>query len=154
MIKEIVIGSDHAGFPLKEKIIGYLHKQGLKLKDVGTYTTESCDYPDFAAKVASDIASHKNKRGILICKTGIGNSITANRFKGVRAALCYNVKAAQLSRQHNDSNILVLGKAFVPFKLAKKIIAVWLSTDFEGGRHARRLNKIKKIEKTLGSKKK
>lgn len=152
MIREIIIGSDHAGFALKEIVKSYLKKRRFEFKDVGTYTQDSCDYPDFAYKVAKEIAKHpNNKHGILICKTGIGNSIVANRFKGVRAALCYNVQAARLSRRHNDSNVLVLGEAFVSRKSAVKILGVWLNTDFEGGRHKRRLGKIKNIERKLRS---
>ncbi|MCM8800019.1 MAG: ribose 5-phosphate isomerase B [Candidatus Omnitrophica bacterium] len=145
-IKRIVLGSDHAGFKLKERLKIYLLKRGFYVKDVGTFSNESCDYPEFAYLVAKDVSEGRYKRGILICKTGIGNSIVANRFKGVRAALCYNLKATQLSREHNDSNILVLGADFVSSNLAIRILNVWLNTPFLGGRHKRRLNKIKKIE--------
>lgn len=150
-MKEILIASDHAGFTLKEKIRSYLEKKGLKIKDLGTYSKERCDYPGFAYSLAKSVSTKKSDRGILICKTGIGNSIVANRVPGVRAALCYNVKAARLSREHNDSNVLVLGSAFVNIKSAKKILGVWLNTGFLGGRHRRRLNKIKKIEMQIRS---
>jgi ribose 5-phosphate isomerase B len=148
-MKTILIASDHAGFSLKEKIRPYLEKKGFKVKDLGTYSKDRCDYPELAACLARAISRKEYERGILVCKSGIGNSIVANRFPGVRAALCYNVNAARLSREHNDSNVLVLGSAFVNSKLAPKIAGVWLNTRFKGGRHLRRLNQIKKIEKEL-----
>lgn len=148
-IKKIIIGADHAGFALKEKLKAYLGKKGMKIKDVGTYTAERCDYPQFAYNVAKAVSQNKFKRGLLVCKTGIGNSIIANRLSGVRAALCYNAEAAQLSREHNDSNILVLGEHFVKEKQAKMILDTWLKAEFQGGRHRRRLNQIKMIEKRI-----
>lgn len=150
-MKEIVIASDHAGFVLKEKVKPYLKKKGLKIKDLGACSKERCDYPGFAYSLAKEISNGRFKSGILICKSGIGNSIVANKLPRVRAALCYNVKAARLSREHNDSNVLVLGSAFVSAKTAKKIIGVWLGTEFQGGRHRRRLNQIKKIEDEIRS---
>ncbi len=148
----IVIASDHAGFALKEKLRAYLAKKGFTVKDLGTYSEDRCDYPVYAASLASLISKRKYKEGILICGSGIGVSIVANRFPGVRAALCYNVAAAKLSREHNDSNVLVLGSRLVEPALAKKIAGVWLNTEFSGGRHKRRLNLIKKIEKELKKK--
>lgn len=148
-MKPILIASDHAGFKLKEKLRSYLEKEGFKVKDLGTYSDEPCDYPGFAYALAKDISSGRYYRGVLVCKTGIGNSIVANRLPGVRAALCYNVKAARLSRQHNNSNVLVLGSSFVNEKLAKRILAIWLKTEFLAGRHKRRLNKIKEIENKI-----
>jgi RpiB/LacA/LacB family sugar-phosphate isomerase len=148
-MKTILIASDHAGFALKEKIKPYLRKAGLQVKDLGTYSKERCDYPEFAALLAKNISQKKYDRGILICKSGIGNSIVANRFPRVRAAVAYSVKATKLSRQHNDSNVLVLGSAFVNHDLSKKIISAWLKTKFEGGRHKRRLGMIKKIEEGI-----
>ena len=150
-MKEIIIASDHAGFVLKEKIKPYLLQKGFKIKDLGTYSKERCDYPELAYSLAKGISSGRFKRGILVCKSGIGNSIVANKLPRVRAALCYNVKAARLSREHNDSNILVLGSCFVNAKSAKKIIRAWLSTNFKGGRHKRRLDQIKKIEDEIRS---
>ncbi len=147
---KIIIGSDHAGFKLKEILEDYLIKKGFKVKDVGTFTKRSCDYPKIAAQVARQVSSGKFRRGILICKTGIGNSIVANRFSGVRAALCYNLRAARLSREHNDSNILVLAQGFINPALAKKITRLWLGLRFKGGRHRRRLNQLKRIDKSLG----
>jgi len=149
MKKTILIASDHGGFALKEKIKPYLAKRGLKVMDLGTCSEESCDYPDLAYALAKKISRGQFKQGILICKSGIGNSIVANRLKGVRAALCYNKKAAQLSREHNDSNVLVLGSLFVNSAVAKKIIDIWLKTEFSGGRHQRRLDKIRKIENEI-----
>lgn len=145
--KKIVIGCDHGGFLLKEKLARYLKKQGLPIEDLGTFSQESMDYPDIAFKVAAAVSSGKAYRGILICKTGIGNCIVANKLKNIRAALCYNIKAACLSRQHNDANVLVLGALFVKEAAAKKMIGAWLNTAFEGGRHLRRIKKIERIEK-------
>lgn len=148
-MKTIVIASDHAGFILKEKLKPCLEKKGFQVNDLGTNSLESCDYPGFAAGVAKSVSGGKYKKGILICKSGIGSSIVANRFPRVRAALCYNVKAAQLSREHNDSNVLVLGAAFVNVGIAKRILNLWLKTEFQAGRHKRRLNQIKEIERGL-----
>ena len=145
-MEKIIIGSDHGGFALKEKLKVFLEKKGLKVKDVGPYSAERCDYPEYAYAAAKEVSSGKFKRGILICKTGIGNSIVANKLPRVRAALCYNVKACVLSRQHNDSNMLVLGSTFVNEKLAKRIVESWLREPFSGGRHKRRINQIRKIE--------
>ncbi len=145
-MEKIILGADHGGFYLKEKLKVYLEKEGFKVKDVGPYLAEPCDYPEFAYAAAKDVSIGKFKRGILICKTGIGNSIVANKLPRVRAALCYNVKAAILSRQHNDSNVLVLGSLFVNEKLARKIVSAWLREPFAGGRHRRRINLIRKIE--------
>lgn len=148
-MKTILIASDHAGFVLKEKLETYLIKKGFKVKDLGTDSERSCDYPFFAANLARAISENRYRRGILICKTGIGSSIVANRFPGVRAALCYNKKAARLTREHNDSNVLVLGAGFVDDKQAKNILEIWLKTEFSAGRHKRRLSQIKKIEKEI-----
>jgi len=146
-MEKILIASDHAGFALKEKIKPYLSKKGLEVTDLGTYSKDRCDYPKFAYALARQVSEKKSKRGVLVCKTGIGNSIMANRFSGVRAALVYNVKAARLSREHNDSNVLVLGSAFVNKLLAQRIIDMWLKTPFAGGRHLKRLNLIKSLER-------
>jgi ribose 5-phosphate isomerase B len=145
--KKIAIGCDHGGFSLKEKITRYLRKQGVSIEDLGTFSQESMDYPDTAFKVAAAVSSGKVSYGVLICKSGIGNCIVANKVKNVRAALCYNLKAARLSRRHNDANVLVLGALFVSETAAKKIIDAWLKTSFEGGRHLRRIKKIERIEK-------
>ncbi len=145
-MKDIIIGSDHGGFALKEKLKIFLEKKGYKVKDAGCANQESCDYPEFAYAVAKEVSKGEFSRGILICKSGIGNSIAANKVKGVRAALCYNLKAAKLSRLHNDANLLVLGSIFVKEVLAKRMVSLWLATEFEGGRHLRRLKQIEDIE--------
>ncbi|MBM3243389.1 MAG: ribose 5-phosphate isomerase B [Candidatus Omnitrophica bacterium] len=148
-MKKILIASDHGGFFLKESLKKYLVRRGFKVNDLGPYTKERCDYPEFAYLLAKHISLGKFKRGILICKSGIGNSIVANRLSGVRAALCCNIRAAKLSRMHNDSNILVLGSLFVNPALAKRMVSVWLNTKFEGGRHAKRLSLIRNIERRI-----
>lgn len=145
-IRKIVIGSDHGGFRLKEKIKAFLEKKGYQVKDAGCLDRESCDYPEYAYEVARLVSTGRFSRGILICKSGIGNSIVANKLKGVRAALCYNLRAAKLSRRHNDANLLVLGALFVKQPLARRMVSIWLRTAFEGGRHLRRVRQIKKIE--------
>jgi ribose 5-phosphate isomerase B len=145
-MQKIIIGSDHGGFRLKEELIAFLEKKGFEVTDAGTYSEERADYPDSAAAVAMKVSRGTFKRGILICKSGIGNSIVANRFPGVRAALCYSIRAGRLSREHNDSNILCLGAMFTGPAISKRIVDVWLSTAFAGGRHACRLRKIKDIE--------
>lgn len=144
--KLIFIGSDHRGFNLKSEIVKFLETRGYKVIDKGTYSLDSCDYPKIAYEVAKVVSRNKNSLGILICKTGIGNAIVANKVKGIRAALCYNIKAARLSREHNDANVLVLGSDFINKKSLKTLIKVWLTTDFQGGRHKRRVNQISKIE--------
>jgi ribose 5-phosphate isomerase B len=148
-MKKLLIASDHAGFTLKEKLRKYLAEKGVSVEDLGTYSKESCDYPEYAARLAGMISARKSDKGILICKSGIGNSIVANKFPGVRAALCHNLKTARLSRQHNDSNVLVMGSAFVKADLAKKMASAWLKTEFLGGRHLRRVNLINSIEKKI-----
>jgi len=150
-MQRICIGSDHGGFRLKEKLKVYLTGQGFRVKDVGTYSEESCDYPEFAFRAACEVSRGRIRRGVIICKSGIGNSIVANKLPRVRAALCYNIKAARLSRQHNDSNMLVLGSVFTPEKKARAILDVWLHTGFEGGRHSRRLKLIDQIERGMRS---
>ncbi|MFH0876651.1 MAG: ribose 5-phosphate isomerase B [Candidatus Omnitrophota bacterium] len=146
--KTIVVGCDHGGFRLKEKITAFLRKGQWRIKDVGTFSQEAMDYPDTAYLAALAVSKKKAWRGILVCKSGIGNCIVANKVKGVRAALCYNEKAALLSRQHNDANILVLGSLFVTEARMKKMIALFLKTPFEGGRHGRRIKKIERIERS------
>jgi len=150
-MSKLLIASDHAGFVLKEKLKAYLDKKGLTVKDLGTYSKERCDYPEYAYNLAKDVSSGKYKRGVLICKSGIGNSIVANKLPGVRAALCYSLKTTKLSREHNDSNILVLGSAFVNADLAKRMVIAWLNTKFLGGRHLKRVKLINKIEQKIRS---
>jgi len=145
----LVIASDHGGIELKEAIKGALTSRGLSLQDLGTISTESVDYPDFGEKVARAVSSGSAERGILICGTGIGMSIVANKFPGVRAALVTDEFTAQMSREHNDANILVLGGRVLDSEEASRLVAIWLDTRFEGGRHQRRLDKIAEIEKQL-----
>lgn len=145
---KVYIGADHRGVKLKAKISDYLTALGHEVEDVGAFDEEkNCDYPDLSYAVATRVAATKKSRGILVCMTGIGHAMAANKVPGVYAALCYNVQAAELSRQHNDANVLVLGSKFVTTRKMYDIIKSWLSADFEGGRHARRVRKIKKIEK-------
>lgn len=139
---KIAIASDHAGFDLKEKIVEYLKSNNYSSKDFGTFTKDSCDYPTLAKKVANEVSKGMYDRGILICGTGIGMSITANKVKRVRAALCWNTETAELSRQHNNSNVLCLGARMLDEALAVEIITAWLKTEFEGGRHQKRIDKI------------
>jgi len=144
---KIAIGADHGGFKLKEKLKKYLKTKGHSVRDFGTYSLASCDYPKIGFEVALAIAKKKAKMGILVCKTGIGQAIVANKIPGVRAGVCSDVRCARYSRKHNDTNVLVLGSLFIKEALAKKILSVWLATKFEAGRHKRRLNQIKEIEK-------
>jgi len=145
---KIFIGADHRGYALKQKIGDALARQGFIVEDVGTYEADvPCDYPKLAYQVATKVAKSKNGRGILVCMTGIGHSIAANKVPGVYAALCYNREAAVLSRQHNNSNVLVIGSKFVTEGEISAIIKVWLAEKFEGGRHLRRVKQIKAIER-------
>ncbi len=146
---KIAVGCDHAGFGLKEDVIAILRNSGSDFIDCGTTDTVSVDYPDFGEKVAGLVSSGKVEKGILICGTGIGMSMVANKFPNVRAALCNDLFTARMSRLHNDANILVLGGRIVGKDLGSEIVKVWLSTPFEGERHLRRINKIKTIEEKL-----
>jgi len=146
----IMIGSDHGGVELKERLVEYLRSRSVEVEDVGTRGTESVDYPDYGKIVARSVSLGLAERGILICTNGIGMSILANRFPGVRAALVADVVGARMSREHLDANILIMGGGFVGKFLACEIVKVWLETDFAGGRHQRRLNKILTIEEELG----
>ena len=139
----IAIGGDHASLELKAEIIEHLKERGIEAKDFGTYTKESCDYPDIAKAVAKAVLSGECEKGILICGTGIGISIAANRFKGIRCALCGDCFSAQATREHNDSNVLALGARVTAGGLALKIVDTWLDTPFsEGPRHKQRIAKI------------
>lgn len=143
---KIAIGSDHGGFELKEYLKKYLDKKNIRYKDFGTLSKESCDYPDFGEKVGAAVAYGDFEKGLLVCKTGIGMSIVANKFYGARAALCHNVNSAKFSRLHNDANILVMGAKYVKKGLAKKILDNFLNTSFEAGRYEDRIKKIQRIE--------
>ena len=137
----IAIGCDHGGVELKDEIVKHLEKKGIECKDVGCYTSESCDYPVYAKKVAHGILAGECDRGIIICGTGIGISITANKIKGIRAALCSDCYSAQATRLHNDANVLALGGRVIGIELAKKIVDTFLDTEFSGGeRHVRRIS--------------
>ncbi len=140
---KIIIGSDHRGVLLKERIKEFLEKKGYQIKDVGTNSQKRCDYPNFVLKLVKEMK--KNCRGIFICMTGIGSSIALNRFKHIRAALVLNQDMAFFSRAHNNSNVLVLGAKYTPFNKAKKILEVWLDTKFEKGRHQKRVKKLKEL---------
>lgn len=142
----LAIGSDHGGFCLKEIIKQHLDASGFTYRDFGTGSTASVDYPDIAQPVAQAVASGECERGILICGTGVGVSIAANKVKGIRAALCHDVFSAQMSREHNDANILALGERVIGPGLALMIVDTWLAAEFSGGRHAQRLNKIALLE--------
>ena len=137
----IIIGSDHGGYRLKTEIIRHLESLGYEIKDLGCYSTDSCDYPVIAKSVAEKVLEEKSK-GILVCGTGIGVSITANRYKGIRASHCTDTFTARMTRMHNDSNILCLGERITGVGLALDIVDIWLNTDFEGGRHQKRIDMI------------
>ena len=142
----IAIASDHGGFELKNEIIKHLEAKGYTFKDFGTYTTDSCDYPIYGELAARAVASGECEKGIIICGTGIGISISANKVKGIRAALCGDCYSAEYTRLHNDANMLALGARTTGSGLALKIVDTFLSTEFEGGRHARRVALISEIE--------
>jgi ribose 5-phosphate isomerase B len=151
-MEKIIIGADHAGFELKEGLKPFLAEMGFAVTDIGTNSDRPADYPDFAAQAAEAVSSGFFPRGILICGSGIGMTITANRFPGVRAALCLDEETARLSRQHNDANILVLAGRKTDTPTARAITQVWLATPFEGGRHQKRLDKIREAELGLRNK--
>ncbi len=138
----IAIGSDHAGYSLKQALIPWLREKGHEVEDLGTHGTESVDYPDYAKLVAHAVAEGRADRGILICGTGIGMSMTANKVPGIRAALCTDPYMSRMSRRHNDANVLCMGGRVVGVGLAEAIVEAWLEEEFEGGRHARRVGKI------------
>ena len=142
----LAIGSDHAGYELKEKIKKYFEESGIKFTDFGTFSLEPCDYPIIAEKVGNSVLNKESEKGILICGAGIGMSIAANKIKDVRAALCYEPELAELARKHNNANVLCMGGRFTDFEKAKKIVKTFLNTDFEGERHQRRIDMIKKLE--------
>ena len=144
---KISIACDHGGFELKENLKKWLTENNYEVIDYGTNSLDSCDYPDFGRKAAEAVANKIVDKGIVICTTGIGMSIVANKVDGIRCALVSNTDAASLTRRHNDTNVLALGAKYTNFDLAKEITQVWLSTEFEGGRHQRRVDKIMEIEK-------
>ena len=143
----IAIGSDHGGYKLKEEIKKYLEEKNIEYKDLGCENEERVDYPDIAKEAALEVQNGKCEKGILICRSGIGMSIVANKFKNIRCAVCYNETSAKFSRLHNDSNILALGADYMSVNEAICVLRMWIATEFEGGRHSDRINIIKEIEK-------
>ncbi len=141
-MKKIVIASDHAGYSLKEYIKKFLSRKKLQIKDVGANSNEKVDYPDYAHKLSKDIKKNQNSIGVLICGSGQGMIMAANKHKNIRAALCYNVKSTKLSRLHNDANVITLGSRLISKKNALKYLNIFLKTKFEGGRHKKRIRKI------------
>ena len=145
-ITMIALGCDHGGFQLKQSVMKYLEEKGLEYKDFGTYTEDSCDYPMYGEAVAKAIVSGECDRGIIICGTGIGISIAANKVKGIRAAVCHNEFTAQMCREHNNAQILAMGARVLEEELALKMVDIFLNTEFAGGRHEIRVNKMMEIE--------
>lgn len=143
---KIALGCDHGGYELKEFIITVLNKLGYEHEDFGCYSTESCDYPDFGAAAARAVAEGKCDRGIVICTTGIGISIAANKVRGIRCALCSEPLSAEMTRRHNNANMLAMGAGMIGKNMAERIVEVFLSTEFEGGRHERRVGLLDAIE--------
>jgi len=146
VVSTIALGSDHAGFQLKEALKAWLIEEGYQVVDYGTHSPDPVDYPDYAAQVALAVGDQKVERGVLICGTGIGMAITANKVPGVRAALCSDLYTARMSREHNDANVLTLGGRLMGPEMALDILQMWLETDFAGGRHSRRVDKITDLE--------
>ncbi len=144
---KIAIGSDHGGFRLKNEIVEHLKSKGIGYKDFGTYSEESCDYPDVALEVSQGVVNKDYDFGILICGTGIGIGIAANKVKGIRAALCHDTFSAHASREHNNANILTMGERVIGTGLALDIVDIFLASEFQGDRHLRRIDKISAIEK-------
>ena len=142
----ISIACDHGAFDLKERLKAHLLEQGHQVTDCGTNSGESCDYPDFAAAAARLVADGSCERGVVLCTTGIGMSIAANKVKGVRCALCHEPLSAEMTRRHNDANVLAMGAGVTGGNLAERILDVFLSTEFEGGRHQRRVDKVMELE--------
>ena len=143
---KIALGSDHGGYPLKQHVIAHLEERGISYQDFGCYSTESCDYPDFGRAAAQAVADGSCQLGIVICTTGIGISMAANKVKGIRCALCSEPLSAEMTRRHNDANMLAMGGGMIGPNMAKRIVDAFLDTDFEGGRHQRRVDKISAIE--------
>ena len=144
----ISIASDHGGFSLKLDIVSFLNELGYEVKDMGPKNQKSVDYPDYGIRIAQVVIQNTGSRGILICGTGIGMSIVVNRFPGIRGTLCSDLYTAKLCREHNDSNILIMGGRIVGHGLAREIVSVWLNTPFDGGRHQKRLDKINQLDKS------
>jgi len=147
VVSTIALGADHAGFELKEALKSWLIDRGYQVLDLGTHGSESVDYPDYAAQVAEAVADGKVERGVLVCGTGIGMAMTANKVPGIRAALCSDGFTARMSREHNDANVLALAGRLMESDMAVDILQLWLETEFSGGRHSRRLSKITDLER-------
>lgn len=148
----IAIASDHGGFELKEDIKEFLDNAGYHFRDLGTHNKDSVDYPDYGIKLSEKVASGEFEKGILICGTGIGMSIAANKIPGIRAALVHDVYSARMSKEHNDANVLVIGGRVTGKALARELVRAWLESKFEGGRHRKRLDKIAELEKSISDK--
>jgi ribose 5-phosphate isomerase B len=144
---KVAIGSDHAGFEIRRAVAGFLASAGVQVEDFGTYSPESVDYPDYAEKVGKAVQEGRADRGVLVCGTGIGVCIAANKIHGIRAAAPWNPETARLSRQHNDANVLCLSGRHIERDLVLQLLEIWLETPFEGGRHQRRIDKIAGLEK-------
>ena len=142
----IAIASDHGGFALKQELMAQLKKDGIAFEDLGTYTEESCDYPAYAEKVCRGVVAGTYEKGILVCGTGIGMSMAANKIRGIRCALCSDCFSAEMTRRHNDSNVLSLGGRTLGVELAARIMKIFLSTPFDGGRHQRRVDQMMALE--------
>lgn len=149
---KIVIGSDHAGLSLKEELKEFLGTMGLRVHDVGTHSDQVSDYPDYAVKVAEAVSMGQFQRGILVCGSGVGMAIVANKFPNVRAVVCLDEETARISRCHNDTNIIAFAERRTDTETAQGILKIWLETDFEGGRHKARVDKIRDIERRLSGK--
>jgi ribose 5-phosphate isomerase B len=145
----IAIGADHRGYSIRTKVVELLQQLGHEVEDVGTFSPEAVDYPDIAAEVAGRVSRGQCERGVLVCGTGLGMCIAANKFHGVRAAPCHDDLTAELSRRHNDSNVLCLSADLLGERLIDRMIELWLNTPFEGGRHARRIEKINDLERRI-----
>lgn len=146
MVMKIAVGADHAGFELKNEIKRYLNEQGIEVQDFGTNTSDSVDYPDFARQVAESVTGRQVDLGVLVCGTGIGMDMSANKVPGIRAARCDTIFEAQMSREHNDANVLALGARVLEPPAALEIVNTWIHTNFLGGRHQRRVSKIHELE--------
>ena len=142
----IALGCDHGGYDLMQEVMAHLDKRGIEYKNFGTFTKDSCDYPEYAKLVANAVVDGTCEKGILICGTGIGIGIAANKVAGIRAALCHDTFSAHASREHNNANILTMGQRVIGQGLALDIVNIWLNTEFEGGRHQRRIDKIHEQE--------
>ena len=148
-VRRVAIGSDHGGFELKAKLIPFLQRQGFEVADLGTHSPQPCDYPRIGYKVADAVAQGRFDRGVLLCKSGVGIAIAANKVPGIRAAVCGDLFDAERSRRHNDANVLVIGAEKLSAVQAQRIVAKWFATPFEGGRHERRVRQITAIERTV-----